>query len=184
MRPWPLKNLEMSFPRSANRAIASAETGLAGSRVFFIQSDLLSIALSGRVLPTSDWSRPLRKSGLSYRPVSWISSRVRLYGSNVNATRLPAAGKLRVSTDTASRSLAEFIASVLGWPLSVLQHKRRSARGGLPGIGQRNGWAQRGWGRVHGINPKQPAIRAQRGAHVGLLQLPGETAGALHVQRI
>src|ERR1017187_9349850 len=54
--------------------------------------------------------------GLPYRPASWISSRVRLYGSNVNAKRFPSAGKLCVSTDTASRSLTEFIASVLGGP--------------------------------------------------------------------
>src|ERR1039457_4722614 len=127
MRPWPLKNLEMSFPRSANRAIASAETGLAGSRVFFIQADLLSIALSGRGLRTSDWRRPLRESARADRQGSGMSSSVRLYGANVNATRVPAAGKLRVSTDTASRSLAEFIASVLGWPL---------------------GWKQRGAGKA------------------------------------
>src|ERR1017187_3360977 len=41
MRPWPLKKRETSSPRSASRAIASAETGLADLRVFFIQSDLL-----------------------------------------------------------------------------------------------------------------------------------------------
>src|ERR1039458_9297743 len=41
MRPWPLKKRETSWPRSANCAIASAETGLADLRVFFIQSDLL-----------------------------------------------------------------------------------------------------------------------------------------------
>src|ERR1022692_2981016 len=41
MRPWPLKKRETSSPRSASRAIASAETGLTDLRVFFIQSDLL-----------------------------------------------------------------------------------------------------------------------------------------------
>src|ERR1039458_2091806 len=48
MRPWPLKKWEMSFPLSANRAVASAETGLAGSRAFFIQSDLLPSRLPQR----------------------------------------------------------------------------------------------------------------------------------------
>src|ERR1035438_6075327 len=41
IRPWPLKKRDTSSPRSARRAIASAETGLADLRVFFIQSDLL-----------------------------------------------------------------------------------------------------------------------------------------------
>src|ERR1022692_4456060 len=41
MRPWPLKKCETSLPWSASRAIASAETGLSDSRVFFIQSNLL-----------------------------------------------------------------------------------------------------------------------------------------------
>src|ERR1039457_4193118 len=41
MRPWPLKKRETSLPRTASSAIASAETGLADLRVFFIQSDLL-----------------------------------------------------------------------------------------------------------------------------------------------
>src|ERR1035441_8880552 len=41
IRPLPLKKRDTSSPRSARRSIASAETGLADLRVFFIQSDLL-----------------------------------------------------------------------------------------------------------------------------------------------
>src|SRR5579863_3738882 len=41
MRPWPLKKRETFFPWSASLAIASAATGRADLRVFFIQSDLL-----------------------------------------------------------------------------------------------------------------------------------------------
>src|SRR5580698_4904425 len=41
MRPCPVKKRETSLPRSASRAIASADTVLAGLRVFFIQPDLL-----------------------------------------------------------------------------------------------------------------------------------------------
>src|SRR5713226_8276927 len=41
MRPGLLKKREASLPRSARRAIASAETGLSCLRVLFIQTDLL-----------------------------------------------------------------------------------------------------------------------------------------------